>query len=37
MMRTLTRLARLYENYRYYRQMGAHMQEAWSLAKMTLP
>ncbi len=36
-MRTFSRLARLFENYRYYRQLGAHMQEAWQLAKMTLP
>lgn len=37
MFRTLANLARFYENYRYYRQRGMHAQEAWQLAKVTLP
>ncbi len=37
MVRALARIVRLYENYRYYRHLGAHMHEAWNLAKMTLP
>ena len=37
MLRIFSRLARFFGNYRYYRQMGAHAQEAWYLAKMTLP
>ncbi len=37
MLRTFSHLARLFENYRYYRQLGVHVQEAWHLAKVTLP
>jgi hypothetical protein len=37
MMRTLSRLAKFYGNYRYYRQMGVHTIEAWNLARLTLP
>ena len=37
MLRTITNLARLLENYRYYRQLGMHAQQAWQLAKVTLP
>lgn len=37
MMRILDRLFRLYENYRHYRQMGIDSQQAWQLAKLTLP
>lgn len=37
MLRSLAKLARFLGNYRYYRQMGMHTQEAWHHAKMTLP
>jgi len=37
MLRTFSKLARFFGNYRYYRQLGIHSQEAWHLAKMTLP
>jgi hypothetical protein len=37
MLRSLAKLARFFGNYRYYRQLGMHAQEAWHLAKMTLP
>jgi hypothetical protein len=37
MIRSFSRIARFYGNYRYYRLLGIHMQEAWYLAKMTLP
>lgn len=37
MFRTLSNLTRFFENYRYYRHLGIHAQEAWRLAKVTLP
>jgi hypothetical protein len=37
MLRTLTKLAQFWSNYRYYRLMGIHVQEAWNLARLTLP
>jgi hypothetical protein len=37
MLSTLANLARLFENYRYYRNLGIDIQEAWRLAKVTLP
>ncbi len=37
MLRILDRLFLLYENYRQFRQMGVHFQQAWQLARLTLP
>ena len=37
MMRLMDRLFRLYGNYRHYRHMGIDSQQAWHLAKLTLP
>ena len=37
MLRTLANFLRFIENYRYYRQQGIHPNDAWSLAKKTLP
>ena len=37
MFRTLANIARFFENYRYYRNQGMHAQQAWQLAKVTLP
>ena len=37
MLRIFVRFARLLDNYRYYRNSGIHVREAWYLAKVTLP
>ncbi len=37
MFRTLASLFRFLGNYRYYRNLGIHTQQAWNLAKSTLP
>jgi hypothetical protein len=37
MLNTLANFARLFENYRYYRNLGIDILEAWRLAKVTLP
>lgn len=36
-MLTVSSLARLIENYNYYRRMGCASREAWQLAQATLP
>lgn len=37
MFRTLSNLFRFLGNYRYYRNLGNHIPQAWHLAKITLP
>ncbi|MDO8990309.1 MAG: hypothetical protein Q7U91_11835 [Sideroxyarcus sp.] len=37
MLRKLAKLFNFYENYRYYRHLGIQSQQAWQLAKVTLP
>lgn len=37
MLRTWLSFTRFVENYRYYRKMGICAQEAWCLARLTLP
>ena len=37
MLRAIVELARFFENYRYYRHLGMQVQEAWHMAKITLP
>ena len=37
MGRTFSNLVRFFGNYRYYRNLGMGTQQAWQLAKMTLP
>ena len=37
MLNSFSRLARLIENYNYYRRRGCPSKEAWQLAQLTLP
>jgi hypothetical protein len=37
MFRAFENIARFFENYRFYRNLGMHAQQAWQLAKVTLP
>jgi hypothetical protein len=37
MLRKLSKIFNFYENYRYYRHLGIQSQQAWQLARVTLP